>query len=240
MMMKITLKGITWLITSLFILPTLSLAGPYDVIIVGRESGSEKGFISADETHSKSERDDKGLTQKVGVGCYREHPSLDAKIKFKLEEGSPVSVKDKKGGWYLVGLKDGRQGWAHQSLFFSTDQKGREIKEIGFEITPLGDEMVTVLLNDFSIPQTFAVKGDRPKFVCEFFKMGLGGDIHRSMKVDGRMIERISVELHEGNESRVRIVLDLVPQHDYDLLQLYYKEADLHTMTVKKRNALKD
>ena len=84
MMMKIALKGITWLITSLFILPTLSLAGPYDVIIVGRESGSEKGFISADETHSKSERDDKGLTQKVGVGCYREHPSLDAKIKFNL------------------------------------------------------------------------------------------------------------------------------------------------------------
>lgn len=54
---------------------------------------------------------------KVRIARVREAPSLDSKVKFRLKKGARPSVVKIEGAWYLVELKDGRTGWAHQSLF---------------------------------------------------------------------------------------------------------------------------
>ena len=66
--------------------------------------------------------DSKEITLKVSIGYVRDEPSVDSKIKFRLKNGDIASVIGIRGDWYLVKLEDGRTGWAHQTLFFKSNQ----------------------------------------------------------------------------------------------------------------------
>jgi len=66
--------------------------------------------------------DSKEVTLKVSIGYVRDEPSVDSKIKFRLKNGDIASVIGIRGDWYLVKLEDGRTGWAHQTLFFKSNQ----------------------------------------------------------------------------------------------------------------------
>ncbi|MBW1800003.1 MAG: SH3 domain-containing protein, partial [Deltaproteobacteria bacterium] len=44
----------------------------------------------------------------------REEPSVFATVLSKLEKGSVLLIKDKKGEWYSVQLQNGTSGWVHQ------------------------------------------------------------------------------------------------------------------------------
>jgi len=65
--------------------------------------------------------DTKEVTLKVSIGYVREEPSVGSKIKFRLKNGDIASVIGIRGDWYLVKLEDGRNGWAHQTLFFKSN-----------------------------------------------------------------------------------------------------------------------
>ena len=59
----------------------------------------------------------RGGTIRVRVGRVREKPSLAARITFRLKQGATPSIIEIRGDWCRIILKDGRTGWAHQSLF---------------------------------------------------------------------------------------------------------------------------
>ena len=65
--------------------------------------------------------DTKEVTLRVSIGHVREEPSVESKTKFRLKRGDIASVIEVKGDWYLVKLEDGRNGWAHQTLFFKSN-----------------------------------------------------------------------------------------------------------------------
>jgi SH3-like domain-containing protein len=56
-------------------------------------------------------------TLKVSIGRVRKSPSFDSEIIFRLKKGETVLVVETKGNWNRIELRDGRTGWAHQSLF---------------------------------------------------------------------------------------------------------------------------
>ena len=56
-------------------------------------------------------------TIRVRIGRVREKPALNARVTFRLKQGATLSIVDMRGDWYRIRLRDGRTGWAHQSLF---------------------------------------------------------------------------------------------------------------------------
>lgn len=201
----------------------------------GRLSGFNKAVLEQRETENESK-----VTIMVNTGRVREKPSLDAKIKFMLKKSASVSVIETKDEWNLVELGDGRLGWAHQSLFSKSHQVQvpatplKEIKEIEIILTPEGEEMVTFLLNGYYPPKTFSITENSPKVICDFVGFRLGKGIERYLKANGNLIQQIRIGIHKGSMSKVRVVLDLVPNQQYEIRPVFFKDENLFTLIVGK------
>ena len=57
----------------------------------------------------------------VSAGNIRTRPTKNSSIMDKLARGEKVTLIKKKDEWHVVGLQDGRVGWAHQRLFLEKD-----------------------------------------------------------------------------------------------------------------------
>ncbi len=108
----------------------------------------------------------------------------------------------------------------------------REIKGIRFEVATDRKEKVIFLLGGFSPPKFFVIEGDRPRLVCDFFGARLARGIDHRIKVNGSLIRQIRIAIHKGARPRVRVVLDLVPNQDYDAEQIFFKDENLYTIIV--------
>ena len=201
---------------------------------------------------------------KVSVSRVRKRPSRNADIMYTLKKGETPSVLATQDGWNLIETKDGRLGWAHQSLFITSPLKqapetqviqkpkvkvpekhvakpverqmpeAHIIKEIEYVMTPEGEEMVTFLLSKKYPPKTFSIAGERPKVICDFFNAQLGAGIERYLKVDGDLIKQIRIGVHKGSKSKIRVVLDLVPDNEYEIKPVFFEKDDLYALIVGK------
>ncbi len=172
----------------------------------------------------------------VKSGRVRKKPSLDGPVMFGLKKGDKVSVTKIKDDWYHIVSENGKQGWAHKSLFekeFFADQS-KIIKNIRFEITPQGDEKLIFELNGFYPPKTFALDEEViPKIVCDFSGASLSPGIRQKLKTNGRLIKKVRIGIHDKPEQKIRIVADLNPGRTYGIDQIFYKKTRLYVLTVK-------
>jgi len=180
-------------------------------------------------------------TLSVSIGRVRAQPSLDSAIKFKLKKGDTVDVIERTGDWYLIGISDGRTGWAHKSLFtdadnnqMSSEQTYKEIQAIYTQVLSEEEEKVIFVLNDSFTPKTFVVTGDKPKVICDFFNVHLGSKVEPKIEVDGSIIQQISLESFDTAESGIRIVLNLVPDNNYNVQPLFYKKNNYYALVIKR------
>ena len=109
-----------------------------------------------------------------------------------------------------------------------------EIKEIKFENAPKGDEMVIFLLDGYNPPNVFSMGGERPRVVCDFSNARLGSNIKRVIKVNGKMIQKIRIWPHRKPKSKVRVVLDLIANQDYEVQQVFFKDVNIFTLIIRK------
>jgi hypothetical protein len=109
----------------------------------------------------------------------------------------------------------------------------KEIKAIEFEITPTGEERIIVTLNEAVQPQFFTLDGGRPRLVCDFYGAYLKGGIPPRIKVKGNVIKQIRIGFYRGAKSKVRIVLDLEVDKDYDARQTLSQDEGRYIITVK-------
>lgn len=109
-----------------------------------------------------------------------------------------------------------------------------EIKEIRFENAPEGDEMVIFLLDGYNPPNIFSMDGERPRVVCDFSNARLGSNIKRVIQVNGKMIQKIRIWPHRKPKPKVRIVLDLIANQDYEVQQIFFKDANIFTLIIRK------
>lgn len=184
-----------------------------------------------------SDDSEKMATLKVSTGRVRSEPTQDAPIKFELKKGDTVSIIEDKDGWYHLKTQDGKTGWSHQSLF-SMDSSTKavsfkEVKEIKIDKTSDGEEKITFVLGGFYPPKTFVLEEDTPKIVCDFPDTRVAERVKPNMDVNGTYLKKIRVGIHEGPPSKLRVVLDMVPNRNYSVKQTFYKKENYYTLTLK-------
>ena len=105
------------------------------------------------------------------------------------------------------------------------------LKDIRFEKAAQGQEMVFFELSDFYTPEISTLEEERPRVVCDFFDIKIKDSIKKEIVTNGEFIQRIHVEVH-SSESKIRIVLDLVPQHKYYVRQKFFMEEKIFALIV--------
>lgn len=113
------------------------------------------------------------------------------------------------------------------------------ILEISFDDSSSRGEMVLFRLNDFFPPTVSAIEKDVPRVLCDFMAMNLGPDVQQTILANGKYIERIRTARHQDPE-KVRVVLDLSPDRDYDLQQVFFRSDNLFVLIVNELTPNKD
>ncbi len=103
--------------------------------------------------------------------------------------------------------------------------------QIDFEHTDSKGEMVLFKLNDFYPPIVFGIEKGNPRVVCDFLDTGLSDTVKKELQLNGKYVSRIRVAKHK-NPDKIRVVLDLVPNRNYDLQQVFFKEENLFMIVV--------
>ena len=111
-----------------------------------------------------------------------------------------------------------------------------ELREIRFEKGKDGEESVLFLLNGDYPPKTFAIEGKKPRLVCDFFDAGLDKKFKNLTKTDGRLIKTIRVGIHLSPVPKTRVVLDLRPDQDYEVLQAFFYDEKTYALVLRLKD----
>lgn len=103
--------------------------------------------------------------------------------------------------------------------------------KVSYENTTNKKEMVLFRLNGFHPPVIFAIEEEEPRIVCDFLDVNLGAKVRQLLNSDGEYIRRVRVAKH-SNPNKVRVVLDLVANNNYDLKQVFFKEDNLFVVII--------
>ncbi len=143
--------------------------------------------------------------------------------KTETEEAAPPVLADKEvlvGEGVASGSSDGSNG-------------GSQLLEISFDSSSNKGEMVIFRLNDFYPPTVSAIEEETPRVLCDFMDMQLGSEVNEEIAAKGKYVQRIRTARH-GNPDKIRVVLDLSPDRDYDLQQVFFKNDNLFVLIVNE------
>lgn len=156
----------------------------------------------------------------------------DAAVKIAVEEGSGVTKAeiDEPVVPVLVGKDSSPEGGAVGANDLSRDS---QLLEISFDSSSNKGEMVIFHLNDFYPPTVSAIEEETPRVFCDFMDMKLGADVNEVILAKGKYVERIRTALHKDPD-KVRVVLDLSPDKDYDLQQVFFRNDNLFVLIVNE------
>jgi len=106
------------------------------------------------------------------------------------------------------------------------------IKKISFEKSPDKGEKVLFELKNFHPPVVFGnEEGASPSIICDFMVSRLGDGVPEIIPAKGKFVKQVRVET-SAESSKIRVVLELVPNRHYDLQQIFFKEEDLYVLFV--------
>lgn len=114
---------------------------------------------------------------------------------------------------------------------------GRRILDIRTDNSSAGSESIQIVLTGFFPPETQVIEGETPKIICDFPNVRMERHIQRDIAVNGKFVQQIRTGIHPPPESKSRIVIDLVPQHDYEVEQLYYQKDNIYSMVIREKKA---
>lgn len=108
-----------------------------------------------------------------------------------------------------------------------------QLLEVSFDDSSNRGEMVLFHLNDFNPPSVSAIEKNTPRVVCDFPNMRLSRDVQKTIAANGKYVEGIRTAYHADSD-KVRVVLDLAPDRDYDLQQVFFKNDNLFVLIVNE------
>lgn len=108
-----------------------------------------------------------------------------------------------------------------------------QLLEVSFDDSSNRGEMVLFHLNDFFPPTVSAIEKNNPRVLCDFPNMRLSGDVQKQIDAGGKYVESIRTAYH-ADKDMVRVVLDLSPDRDYDLQQVFFKNDNLFVLIVNE------
>ncbi|HBI14452.1 MAG TPA: hypothetical protein DDY20_02875 [Desulfobulbaceae bacterium] len=92
-------------------------------------------------------------------------------------------------------------------------------------------ETISFKLNTFNPPVVFGIEEDTPRVVCFFKDTAAGPELKDLVAAKGRFIKSIKVGKY-SNPDNVRVVLELVPNLNYDLQQIFFKEDNMFMIII--------
>lgn len=107
------------------------------------------------------------------------------------------------------------------------------LRNISFDDSSAKGEMVLFQLNGFHPPSVSAVEKDTPRVFCDFMGMEMDKGVETTIAAKGKYVERISAG-KQGKPEKVRVTLHLVPNRDYDLQQVFFKNDNLFVLIVNE------
>lgn len=159
----------------------------------------------------------------------REIQPLSPKVLPNKQELSATPL-DKKTITHVSSVKEEKVVPAVESI---ATPAVPTIFEIFFDDSSGRGEMVLFRLNDFSPPAVSAIEKDSPRVLCDFIPMNIAPNVQKTIPANGKYIERIRTAMHHDPE-KVRVVLDLSANRDYDLQQVFYRKDNLFVLIVNE------
>lgn len=153
------------------------------------------------------------------------------------KEALPVEQALEKKGAQPAGSAEVPGTAAKAKKAASSSASQLKITDITFEQDPNKGEKVLFQLTNFNPPVVFGVEEGSPSIVCDFRDAGLAEKVPAVIPANGKFVQQIRVEKDE-KQSRVRAILELVPDRHYDLQQIYFKEENLYVLFVKSSDRL--
>ena len=111
----------------------------------------------------------------------------------------------------------------------------KKILEIDSDITSSSGEIINIVLTGPYPPNAQVIEGDMPRIFCDFPDVRMGKNIQRTIGVNGKYVLQIRTGIHPPPEPKTRVVLDLVPNHDYEVEQLFFEKDNRYSITIRKK-----
>lgn len=111
------------------------------------------------------------------------------------------------------------------------------LSEVSFENTSNNGEMVLFKLNGFYPPTVTGKEDGVPRVICDFPGTRLGDKVVEELVSQGNYVDRVRVKQF-SDPDRVQVILELVPNKNYDLQQVFFKENNLFVIIVNSYDAL--
>ncbi|MBU1565993.1 MAG: AMIN domain-containing protein [Proteobacteria bacterium] len=105
--------------------------------------------------------------------------------------------------------------------------------DVSFDDSSSKGEMVLFHLTNFTPPTVSAVEKDNPKVFCDFIGVELGKTVEENIAAKGKYVERINTS-KQSKPDKIRVVLNLTPNRDYDLQQIFFKKDNLFVLIVNE------
>jgi hypothetical protein len=105
------------------------------------------------------------------------------------------------------------------------------LQSVTFDNSKNRGEMVLFKLNSFHPPIVFGVEEGNPRVVCDFKETAAADDLPASIEAKGKYVRSIRIG-KETTPKKVRVVLDLVKNSNYDLQQVFFKDDNLFVLII--------
>jgi hypothetical protein len=160
--------------------------------------------------------------------------ALSAAAREKIGPG-PAVVKKKvvKKQRAVPPVFAGKDSVTAKEIGQDMEESKARLLEISFDDSSNKGEMVIFRLNDFYPPSVSAIEKETPRVLCDFVDMELGPDVNKAIFANGKYVERIMTDYQNGKD-KIRVVLDLAQDRDYDLQQVFFKNDNLFVLIVNE------
>lgn len=111
--------------------------------------------------------------------------------------------------------------------------KGPRLLDVSFDDSSNRGEMVLFHLADFSPPIVSALEKDNPRVLCDFMATAMDKGVEENIYANGKYVERIRTSRHKKPD-KVRVELELTPDRDYDLQQVFFKNDNLFVLIINE------
>lgn len=105
------------------------------------------------------------------------------------------------------------------------------LRSVKFDNSSNRGEMIQFKLNNFYPPIVFGIEEGLPRVVCDFKDTRADTSLKETIKTNGRYVKAIRIGRHKKPD-KIRVVIDLEPNNNYDLQQVFFKEDNLFVIIV--------
>ena len=124
-------------------------------------------------------------------------------------------------------------------MFSATAQNGPQtsgqdyhLKSVRLKSISNNKETIAFQLDGSHTPETFILKGERPRVVCDFLNTRVLDSVGDRVESEGTLVKDIRIAPYGGGAPRVRVVLDLAPGRSYEIDQTLFKKENRYVITV--------